>query len=113
MSKTIAVYGSLKKGYYNHDRFLKDEQQFGDVTIKGTMYSLGSYPALVREGDDVHDVELYEIEDDVYSRIEMMEISAGYDAVPVDFDGVTAIVFYASKEMAEILKDNYKVISKY
>lgn len=113
MSKVIAVYGSLKEGKYNHEHYLHGVDKLGDGIIHGTMYSLGSYPALVKGGNDPHDVEFYEVDDSLYSRIERMEIGAGYDAIEVDFNETTAIVFYSSEDMAERLKDNYKVIRKY
>lgn len=58
------VYGTLKKGYYNH-RLL----QGPGVTFKGefttepnyTMYSLGGYPAVMSNGTTAITGELYEV----------------------------------------------------
>jgi len=44
--KLIAVYGSLKKGHYNFDRFLKDQEFVGETTTEGAMQFAGSISPL-------------------------------------------------------------------
>lgn len=106
--KTIAVYGSLKKGRYNHP-ILQDSEHVKDIKITGTLYSLGSYPAIVEDGDNEYDAEVYEVSEDVYRRVRDMEIGAGYKEV--DIDG--AIVYYADDWLAEQCKQSLKVIESY
>ena len=61
----IFVYGSLKKGFYNH-RLISNFNKIGEGTVKGTMYDLGSFPALCLEPDkylikgEIYDVNTVE-----------------------------------------------------
>ena len=79
----IAVYGSLKKGFYNHDRFTMGEM-LGVAKVRGAMFLNYSYPHLFREEDSApemvkeYEVEIYEIEDREYKGIVGMEVGAGY-----------------------------------
>ena len=110
--KTIAVYGSLKSGHYNNPIIMSGKMIKKD-TIRGTMYSLGSYPALLDSGNDEHEVELWEIDEDVYNRVSRMESGAGYITVQVDFSGILADVYFAGSRLEEYCKTNCKVISSY
>lgn len=84
----VACYGSLKKGYYNHSALGKDAEFMGNSSVSGVMYSNGSYPKLYHadmpfgefEEDKQRDhvLEVYNVNDDAYRRIENMEVGAGY-----------------------------------
>lgn len=81
--KRFASYGSLRKGFYNHNRFGLGEP-IATSTVRGAMYVnpyLG-YPMLYEKGDKDkvrdHVIEIYEVEDELYDRINMMEEMAGY-----------------------------------
>ena len=104
----IAVYGSLKRGKYNH-AILSDQKFLGDTTVIGTLYSVGAYPALVDEGDNVYPAEIYEVSPEVYSAIRGMELGAGYVEKVVDGN----IVYYAGEYLAQRCKNNLKVIESY
>lgn len=115
--KYIAVYGSLKKGKYNHS-ILSDSKFMGDTTVKGTLYRVSSYPALVNEGDTEYDAEVYQVNDDVYNSIRNMELGAGYKEVEClcyigDVVYVEAVVYYADTRLAESCKENKEIISSY
>ena len=43
----VFVYGSLLKGQHNHDRILKDSQFVTEATIRGNIYHLGGFPAVI------------------------------------------------------------------
>jgi gamma-glutamylcyclotransferase (GGCT)/AIG2-like uncharacterized protein YtfP len=115
---TIAVYGSLKKGRYNH-HLLETAKFLGNTTVRGTLYSMGSYPALVEEGDNSYPAEVYEVDDEFYTRIRGMELGAGYKEVEVNCGELvgmleySAIVYYADTELAEYCKQNQPVINSY
>lgn len=100
MSKKIAVYGSLKKGFYNHNRFNMGEP-IARGKIRGAMFLMYSYPHLYRSGfcdkglERSHEVEVYDVDDDTYNAIKRMEISAGYQEVPMTIDGHDCTVFYS------------------
>ena len=106
----IAVYGSLKKGFWNHDRFLSNEKYLGSDTVKGKMQmSFGGYPYLF-EGDGLdYPIEIYEVSEDIYYGIRGMELGAGYyeKSISTKYGGVT--IFYASlsfyKEDKPIIKE--------
>ncbi len=101
--KKIAVYGSLKKGFYNYFPAMGEPIAHG--TIRGAMYLCGSYPhlyrpevadeALVRE----HPVEVYEVSDSDYRDIENMEVGAGYQVFESNVAGHDVVIFYS--------RDNY------
>lgn len=104
----IAVYGSLKKGKYNHP-IIKDSEYAGDTKLRGTLYRVSSYPALVDEGDNEYPAELYDVEDSVLQYVRMMELGAGYKEKVVD----GAIVYYAGDFLAERCRNNYEKIDSY
>ena len=116
--KTIAVYGSLKKGKYNH-LMIEDCVKVGDIKVRGTMYLVSSYPALIEEGDNEYDAEVYEVPEDIYHSVRGMELGAGYKELEVTclLTGtlltIDAIVYYADTYLEQRCKDRYKVISLY
>lgn len=100
----IAVYGSLKKGFYNHARFGMGEP-LDTGEIRGAMFLMSSYPHLYREGvkdsdkERSHDVEIYEIEDSVYNNISGMELASGYQEVEMEVSGHEVVVFYSQDNL--------------
>lgn len=91
-TQLVAVYGSLKKGFYNHDGLGKGAKLLGTMTVNAVMYSNGSYPKLYHIAEDgagpfapfdeklarQHGVEVYLITDERYNSITRMEVGAGY-----------------------------------
>ena len=73
---------------------LKGSKFIDHTKLEGTMYSLGSYPMLMKNGYQSYDAEIYEVPDEVYVRVSAMEIGAGYYANEVD--GST--VFYGKED---------------
>lgn len=106
--KTIAVYGSLKRGKYNHT-LIENCTFLGDTTIKGTLYSLGSYPAIIEDGDNEYPAEVYEVPDEIYERVRRMELGAGYKEVIVDGN----IVYYADEKLREYCLNSNRIIESY
>lgn len=43
---TLFVYGTLKSGFPNHDRFCRNAIDIQPATVWGRLYDLGAYPAL-------------------------------------------------------------------
>lgn len=71
----LFVYGSLKRGFGNH-RFLWDSVFIGTTTTADSTYSmltLGAFPAIIAEGEDAIEGELYEVDDDTLEQIDMLE----------------------------------------
>lgn len=81
--KRIFVYGSLRKGLYNYGRC--GEMKFvANATLKGYgLFSLGYYPAIVKDCKDNHQVigEVYDVDETVFLRLESMERGAGYNTI--------------------------------
>ena len=74
----VFVYGSLKKGFYNHN-LIKEFNQVSKGTIKGKMYSLGAFPAILLSDDpsDVVHGEVYDVTtSEGLRRLDRLE---GYD----------------------------------
>lgn len=77
--KKILVYGSLRNGMYNNSRiFGSNREPIETIVMEGyDLYSLGSYPA-IKKGDNKVVMELLEVSEEEYERIERMELGAGY-----------------------------------
>jgi gamma-glutamylcyclotransferase (GGCT)/AIG2-like uncharacterized protein YtfP len=68
----VFVYGTLKKGGAHHG-LLKDSMYIGTAKIKGTMYSLGPYPAVILAGTTDILGELYEIDAHTLDVLDQLE----------------------------------------
>jgi gamma-glutamylcyclotransferase (GGCT)/AIG2-like uncharacterized protein YtfP len=67
MSKKIFVYGTLRKGYANH-RIISDYvKRITPATIRGWMFNLGPYPAVV-QGDGYVEGELIEFKEAEFEK---------------------------------------------
>ena len=61
MNHLVAVYGSLKRGHFNHD-LIEDAKFVGDDWLFDfTLYTLGPFPAIKRHKSDGVLVEIYEV----------------------------------------------------
>lgn len=70
----VAVYGSLKQGYRNHALLGGSEFKGVDGTsAEFSMYSMGGFPCITEGGDTSIHVEVYEVEDEVFSRLDRLE----------------------------------------
>lgn len=79
-------YGSLRKGQYNYDRMLSlfgknSVRYIKTVDVLGyALYNTGrGYPAIVKSNSpNTVAMDVFEIDDKVYSWVNGMELSAGY-----------------------------------
>lgn len=82
----VFVYGTLKKGYGNNERFLKDCKELGIATINGLMFHLGPFPA-INLGEPFSQItgEVYEVNWDHILKMDILEGVANnfYDRVQV------------------------------
>ena len=83
MEKTVVVYGSLRKKDYNYSRIgMHNNTEFlGEGEIEGyKLYSLGMYPCIYPSKDksDKVIVEVYNVNETTFNRIDWMEKGAGY-----------------------------------
>jgi len=80
----IAVYGSLRKGEYNHSRgFANGATHVIDGHIEGAELVGGNAYPWVVPGNGRVLVEVYDIDDTTFEWIEAMERGAGYERRPV------------------------------
>ncbi len=104
--KIIGTYGSLKKGCYNYQRFEMDKnaKYLGATKITGAMDLMaGMYPRLYPKGymeshETEHDLEIYEISDNLCSQLGAMEAGAGYLAHKIEWEGKEVIVWLMNPE---------------
>lgn len=84
MSMLIATYGSLKRGFHNHNR-CGEQIYVGDMAVTGVMTLVArSYPILVLHDEgDTHDVEVFKVDDITFQQINNMELGAGYHAINI------------------------------
>ena len=82
------VYGSLRRGQFNHERFRGFPEAFQcEGFIRGAyLKSLGAYPAIVPTEDQEAIVkgEIYDLPEDLHDVILRMELGAGYEFRPVE-----------------------------
>lgn len=74
-NQLVAVYGTLRKGCEYHF-ILEDSVYKGTEVLKGeyTMIDLGAYPAILLEGNTPITVEVYEVDELVFGRLDDLEI---------------------------------------
>lgn len=101
----IFVYGSLRKGMYNYDQYLKDKQSFREYGyIKGKLMSLKGqeYPAFLLEGDDMILGEIHEVDDEFIKVLDVLESYFGENNPNNEYN----------KIVCDIYDDNETIIEK-
>lgn len=69
----VFVYGSLKKGYGNHENHLGDQKFVKEVKIEGfDMYSVGAFPAIVDGTTTIHG-EMYKVSGEAFKALDRLE----------------------------------------
>lgn len=107
----IATYGSLRKGEYNYESFVRHygEDNFVYISTHSIpgfkLYSMGAYPAAVSAsaGEIVNDlvVDLFEVSIPVYESIRAMELGANYKEVLVNINGEDVILYEYNNDLPE------------
>lgn len=104
--KNMFVYGSLKKGCFNHS-LIRDNSR-NKLIRKGfisgyKMYLLWSYPGIKPSlSEDQISIELYSLSDEVFEQIDKMEQSANYTPTEVEDDvGKKGILYVYNGKVQE------------
>ena len=97
--KKIAVYGSLRKGMYNHSLIDHDGAKFAtqmDLTLPYKMVPYSSFPALIPDkNQNVITMEIYEVDEPTYKRVEILEgYPRFYDKDTFDLEGENVEFYY-------------------
>lgn len=104
----IAVYGSLRDGQYNFERFKQAYPDIkvlkNDVILKGfNLYTLGSYPG-IKVGDGEIEVDILEVNDMCFNNILRMEFGAGYSLMEIFVDDKQTGLFIYEGPVKENMK---------
>lgn len=95
----LLVYGTLKKGFFNHTRYGFGEKSkfLGAAEVNG--YSLVQpervpFPYCIANCDGTVKGELYDVPDDVIQSLDYMEAGAGYKRVQVTLTNAKKAYIY-------------------
>ncbi len=110
MTKLLAVYGTLKKGYYNHEIHLKGlTTQFeGFLTLPFQLFTNGRYPMIIKSKDmsKIY-FEIYEVSENTFSDIIKLEEPFGYHYEKIEItdlnDFAEVFVFTKGKPPSEFI----------
>lgn len=72
----VFVYGTLRKGMYNHDIYLRERSVYcGDGYIKGSLMTIAGvvYPAFLPQGDHLVFGELYDVDEETVQCLDELE----------------------------------------
>lgn len=73
MEHLVAVYGSLKRGHFNHDLLHGAELVGEERLIEFTLYDLGPFPAVKRHPSKGVFVEIYRVTTQQLHRLDQLE----------------------------------------
>jgi gamma-glutamylcyclotransferase (GGCT)/AIG2-like uncharacterized protein YtfP len=96
-TRKIAVYGSLREGQYNFERFKQAYPEIKVVKnnhrIEGfQLYSLGAYPA-IKYGKGSVEIDVLEVPQRCFGQITAMELGAGYSALEIFIDNEQVVIY--------------------
>lgn len=99
----LLVYGSLRKGMYNHG-LLEGAEYKGVKLIKGyALYDSGfGYPYAVKEDGSIMATELYLVDSETFYRIAYMEMAAGYYCAEYDEGAIRAYLWEWKRPVAHL-----------
>lgn len=90
--RKVLVYGSLKRGFNNHNEFLGGSALLGKTLVPGRMYNLGAFPGIRLDQSGSIACEVYEVNDLIVKHLDRLEgfhkqgsEDNFYDRVPVRF----------------------------
>lgn len=73
MTHLVAVYGSLRKGFYNHGLIAGSEYLGDDRLSNLTLYNLGPYPGVKVQNSQGVLVEVYSVTDKTLAELDKLE----------------------------------------
>lgn len=104
----LAVYGSLRPSMYNSKGLQYTDK--GELKLSYyKMYDLGDYPGVVRSNSfmDTITINILEVDSQLASSIDMMEIHAGYFIIPIWADGHNCKLYLYDKSL---ITDKHKEV---
>lgn len=98
----IAVYGTLRRGDVNHERYFGDLEPLSTEMLTGfEMFNLGGQYPYITQGDGSVLCELYDPAPEIGLRVARMEMDAGYSVAEIKTSLGKAMVFHMSSERHE------------
>lgn len=95
--KKMFVYGTLRVGMYNYEKYYKEHQSFrGNAYVKGLLYTIKGkvYPALT-EGERMILGEIHEVPDEVQDAVDLMEGFFGEGNIENEYDKIVREIYDA------------------
>ncbi|MFQ6792830.1 gamma-glutamylcyclotransferase [Thomasclavelia sp.] len=102
----IFVYGTLRKGMYNYDTYLKKEDTFRKYGyIKGSLYTIKGkvYPAFLLTGNDFVKGEIHEMSEETLMAVNKMEGYISDNNIDNEYDIIECDVYDENKEIIDHL----------
>lgn len=95
--KRMFVYGTLRVGMYNYERYYKDYDSFrGNAYVKGELRTIRGklYPALI-PGENMVLGEIHEVPDDIQDAVDLMEGFLGEGRPENEYDKIISTIYDA------------------
>lgn len=93
--KKMFVYGTLRVGMRNHDKYYKAHNSFRcNAYVKGALHTIKGvdYPALV-SGDEMILGEIHEVPDEVQDEVDIMECFFGDGNLENEYDKIVRDIY--------------------
>lgn len=103
--KKMFVYGTLRTGMYNYEKYYKDYDSFrGFGYVKGELHTLIGkvYPALT-EGESMILGEIHEVPDQVQDEVDLMEGFFGEGNPENEYDKIVSEIYDADGKVMDNL----------
>ncbi len=103
--KKMFVYGTLRVGMYNYEKYYKKHQSFRrNAYVKGLLYTIRGkdYPALT-EGDRMISGEIHEVPDEVQDAVDLMEGFFGEGNIENEYDKIVSAIYDADGTLIDHL----------
>lgn len=97
----IFVYGTLRKGMYNYDLYLKKEDSFREYAyIKGSLHTIVGkvYPAYLCEGHQMIIGEIHEVSDETLKAVDEMEGYKGENLPENEYNKILCPIYNQNGE---------------
>lgn len=95
--KRMFVYGTLRVGMYNYERYFKGYDSFrGNGYVKGVLHTIKGevYPALIA-GEHMVLGEIHEVPDEVQDAVDLLECFFGEGKLENEYDKIIRTIYDA------------------
>lgn len=103
--KKMFVYGTLRTGMYNYEKYYKEHNSFRRTGFaKGLLHTINGkvYPALTK-GDHMILGEIHEVPDEVQDAVDLMEGFFGEGKLENEYDKIVSTIYDADGNVIDEL----------